>query len=143
MRTTELKEAEPRTLELSGGGSLVLSESGERSRIELFDPAGQLTLSVVMTPEGPVLKLGGAGLKLDVEGELSFAADKVKIEGRESVEISSGGDMRSEAVGRSYQHARSHEIVSELGDVRLKANDDVRLNGERVMVNCEIKHGAA
>lgn len=143
MRTTELKEAEPRTLELSGGGSLVLSESGERSRIELFDPSGQLTLSVVMTPEGPVLKLGGAGLKLDVEGELSFSADNVKIEGRESVEITSGGEMRTEAAGRSYQHARSHEIVSELGDVRLKANDDVRLNGERVMVNCEIKHGAA
>jgi hypothetical protein len=132
---------QPRTIDLNDGGRLVLSEKEKQSHIQLFDPAGQLTLSVVMTPEGPVLKLGGAGLKLDVEGELSFAADRVKIEGREGVEISSGGDVHTKAVGRSYQDARSHEIVSDLGDIRLKANDDVRMNGERVMVNCEIKHG--
>lgn len=138
---TVLAAAGPRTLDLKGGGTLVLSEGEKQSQVQFFDPSGQLTLSVLMTPEGPVLRLGGAGLKLDVEGELSFAADKVKIEGREGVEIASGGDIRSKAVGRSYQDARSHEIVSDLGDVKLKANDDVRLNGERVMVNCPIRNG--
>lgn len=129
------------TVDLSGGNLLVLSRSEERSNIEILDSEGRPTLSVLMTSEGPILKIGGAGLRLDVSGELSFSADKVKIEGREGVEISSGGDMRSTAVGRSYQTARSHEVVSDLGDIRLKANDDVRLNGERVMVNCPLKDG--
>lgn len=140
--TTEISRDQATTkLDLSGGNMLVLSRSQELSNIEILDPQGRPTLSVLMTKDGPVLKIGGAGLRLDVSGELSFSADKVRIEGREEVEIVSGGDIRSEAVGRSYQDARSHEIVSDLGDIRLKANDDVRLNGERVMVNCPLKDG--
>lgn len=125
---------------LGGGATMVLSRRDELSNIEFFDPAGRLTLSLLMTPEGPVLRLAGVGLRIDVEGNLSFAADQVKFTGRERVEIASGGDFRVDAVGRSYQNARSHEMTSDLGDIRLKANDDVLLNGERVMVNCD-KHG--
>jgi hypothetical protein len=129
-------EREPQVLDLTGGASLVVTRNQGLSNIELFDQSGRLTLSLLMTPEGPVLKLGGAGLRLDVEGELSLAADRVKIAGREGVEITSGGDVVTNAVGRSHQNARSHEMISDLGDIHLKANDDVRLNGERVMVNC-------
>ena len=41
-----------------------------------------------------------------------------------------------EAVGDVKSAGRSQEIVADLGDVRVKANDDVRLNGERVRCNC-------
>lgn len=127
----------PQTLALGGGATMVLTRGDELSNLEFFDPTGRLTLSLLMTPEGPVLRIAGVGVKVDVEGDLSFSADQVKLTGRERVDIVSGGEFHLDVAGRAFQNARSHEMISELGDIRLKANDDVRLEGERVMVNCE------
>ena len=44
--------------------------------------------------------------------------------------------MSLTAAGDLTTQGRTQTIVADLGDVKVKANDDVCLNGERVLVNC-------
>lgn len=44
------------------------------------------------------------------------------------VELGPEGDIAT--------RAREQVIEARLGDVRVKANDDVKLNGERIRLNC-------
>ena len=52
------------------------------------------------------------------------------------VMVSSGGDAAIH-VGRDLEiSARAQSLRAELGDISLKANDDIRLDGERIRNNC-------
>jgi hypothetical protein len=80
--------------------------------VTIRSPNGTVELEVRLTDRGPVLRFEAASLDL-------------------------------EAAGRIRTRCKSFEVVAEdaaitatRGDVQLRANDDVRLNGERVKLNC-------
>ena len=102
-------------LELASNQCLVVEENVVR----FVGPDGATLLVVRITEDGPVVKF---------EGHLKLEAGRVSIHGREGVVISSDGDLES--------RARIQNITADLGNVNIKANDDVKLNGERVMMNC-------
>ena len=94
----------------------------------LSGPDGAPSLELALTPEGPVLRVPG-GLRVEVPGALALDAEQVSIHGRKGLALSSGADASIQVLGDL--HARA-----ELGDISLRANDDVRLTGERVRLNC-------
>ncbi len=104
--------------------------------LEIVGADGRVTLSVRVTPAGPVLELEGCGLLIRATGDLAVQAERVAIHGREEVCITSGGDATIGVAGDLATTARIQNITAVLGNVNVKANDDVRLNGERVLVNC-------
>lgn len=116
-------------LPLAHGQSLrIASADGDAQRLQIVSPNGHCSLEIQITETGPVLRLVGAEVTLSVEGKLQIEADDLKLRGRDAVTISSDGEIRSQG--------RSQLLESQRGDVRLQANDDVRLQGERVRVNC-------
>jgi hypothetical protein len=101
-------------LELAGGHRLHLARQGEGSdRLRLETPGGAVALSIEVRDGGVTLALEGVDLTLRSSGRLALEAERLALVGRSGL-----------------------DLVSSRGDVRLRANDDVRLNGERVMVNC-------
>lgn len=114
---------------------LTIERSERGSVIRLHDGGGGVPLRVELGPEGPVLVLG-SGLTIAVAGELSFDAQRVAIRGREGVHLRSDGDTTIESEGDIVTRGREQIVEARLGDVRLKANDDVKLNGERIRLNC-------
>jgi len=99
-------------LTLPGGHHLIVEDGqSPRSLVHLRGP-GPVQLTIEITPAGPVLRFQGPALALDARGGLAIAADRVSIHAREDLQLSAGGD------------------------VRVRANDDVTLNGERVLLNC-------
>jgi hypothetical protein len=44
--------------------------------------------------------------------------------------------MKLQASGDLHSEARIQNVTATLGDVNVRANDDVKLSGERVRVNC-------
>jgi hypothetical protein len=125
-----------REVELAGGHRLDIEPTESGSVLRIAAPDGRVSLSITVTPDGPVIQLGGHGAVLRIDGPLGIEADRVALHGRAGVALSSGGDVTVEAVGDIRTTGRSQEIVAGLGDVRVKANDDVRINGERVKLNC-------
>lgn len=96
--------------------------------LRLVGPGGAQRLEIAVTADGPVLRLH-SGLKIELAGELAIDAARIALHGREGLTLTSGGDARIVAAGDLVARA-------ELGDVSVRANDDVRLDGERVRMNC-------
>ncbi len=99
-------------LALACGHQLIL-ETGrnDRSLVHLRGPQG-IHLTIEVTEAGPVLRFDGPGLSFHTAGALAISAETVSIHGRQGLSLTAGGD------------------------VQVTANDDVKLNGERVLLNC-------
>ena len=51
--------------------------------------------------------------------------------------IEAGKDCLTKIAGTNKSIARIQKLTASLGNVEIKANDDVKLDGESVKLNCE------
>ncbi|WP_437999880.1 hypothetical protein WMF26_08290 [Sorangium sp. So ce185] len=114
---------------------LTVERSDHRSCIRLVDRAGAEPPRIELRPEGPVLVLG-SGLSIAVAGDLQFTAERVAIHAREGIELHRGGDTVLRSEGDLVSEAREQRLSARRGDVRVEANGDVKLLGERTRLNC-------
>ncbi|QDV86127.1 hypothetical protein [Stieleria sp.] len=128
--------AEATTLPLRHGQSIQVQTDGDQQTLHLMSVDGKCRLEIQITEAGPVLMLGGAGLQVSVDGTLAFDAGHVAIHGRDSLSLSTDGDLSLKSAGKMHSSGHTQCIESQRGDVQVTANDDVRLTGERVRVNC-------
>lgn len=124
------------TVELVASQKLVIERHEACNVLTIVGAGGSAALSIRITERGAELELGGSDLAVRTRGELSVDARKVSLHGREGVVVTSGGNMVVRAEGAMRSTARAHEISAELGDVEIRANDDVKLDGERIRMNC-------
>jgi DNA/RNA endonuclease YhcR with UshA esterase domain len=122
-------------LELVGRQQLRVERGGRDDRITLVARDGRITFSLHITPEGPLLQFEH-GLTIEAGESLELAGRRVSIRGAEGVSIESGGDATVEVAGDLTATARIQNLRARLGNVNVKANDDVRLRGERIRLNC-------
>lgn len=111
-----------------GDHFLHIEPSADGHVLRLVGPGGCQRVEIAITPQGPVLRLHG-GLRLEMTGELSVDAKRVALHGREGLSLSSGVDASIVAAG-------DLNVRADLGDVKVTANDDVCIDGERVRMNC-------
>ncbi len=114
---------------------LTVEQSERGSLIRLINADGNEPLRIELGPRGPVLYVG-SNLAIAVAGQLQLAAERVDIHVREGLALRSEGEISLHCEGDLVSVAREHDIRARLGDVRLEANDDVKLLGERVRLNC-------
>jgi hypothetical protein len=124
------------SIPLAGSHQLTVERSRAGNLLTLRGAKGQLCLSIEITEKGPILRFEGAALRLEVGGDLSISADRLALNARSELALTTQGELRITAQGDLVSEARIQTIKAQLGDVNIKANDDVRVNGERVMVNC-------
>lgn len=116
------------SISLTGDRRLVLRRADGGEAITLLEPNGKVAVTVTITAEGITLSLGGASVEIEVEKSLAIAAQSIALHGREGVSISTEGTLATTG--------RRQSITSTHGNVEVEANDDVKLNGERVLLNC-------
>jgi len=121
---------------LAGRQQLEVITAKDRSELNLIGTDGQVRLRIEVSAAGPVLLLEGGHLKVEVRGDLALVADRLALVGRRELVLRSGGDLHLHAKQDLHSEARIQNIKADLGNVNVKANDDVRLNGERVLMNC-------
>lgn len=124
------------TIELIGSQALVLERTSIDNTLKIVSSDGNVRLSIHITSAGPVLRFEGGALMIQTAGDLAIDARSIAIQGREGLALFSGGDASVNAVGDLHVEARIQNLTALLGNVNIKANDDVKLNGERVMMNC-------
>lgn len=109
-----------------------------RSELKLIDKKKSLELLITITDSG-------FALSLNTVDELTIAANKINILASEQLNIKSAGnliqeigkDCLTETRGTNKNIAQIQKITATLGNVELKANDMVKLNGELVQLNCD------
>jgi hypothetical protein len=104
--------------------------------LRLIDARGVISLKIRLSPDGPVIEVGGGSVALKLEGDLAIGARRLLLHGSEGVEISSDADVSITAGENIASRAKRQDLTATLGDVRVYANDDVKIDGERIRMNC-------
>jgi len=118
-----------------GGYELVLERTETGGVLRLVGRDGSQPIEIEVTPAGPVLRLR-SGLAISVDGDVELAGDRLSLHARRALTLTSDGAMDVRAAGDLNSEAAAHAITARLGDVAVRANDDVKLNGERIKLNC-------
>ncbi len=124
----------PKSLALPSGYGLTVHTSGGE-KLELHAPDGRVCLRVVLTKDGPMVELETASLSIVSHGSMHLAGRDVQIDAAESLAIRSGGDVSIESLGELRTKALAQTIEASRGEVRVRASDDVRVDGERIRLN--------
>ena len=121
---------------LPSGRTVTTRTEGGLESLTVRSAEGWTELHVDLTPTGPVLRFTGA--------EVELRCDHFELDAREGIVERCGGDVQRSTEGNVKEtvrgdhstEARIVDVRARRGDVRIKANDDVRLQGERVKLNC-------
>ncbi|RLB81914.1 MAG: hypothetical protein DRH15_06395 [Deltaproteobacteria bacterium] len=135
-KSNVLNLATTERMAMVGGRELLIESNCDSNIIRIIEPEGTASLTILITKKGPIVQLTGKSLMIEAEGDISFEAENISLHSRKTTTISSETDLSFRAEGTIDSKASEHSICSELGDVKVKANDDVKLNGERIKLNC-------
>jgi uncharacterized protein (DUF2345 family) len=125
-----------KSMELVGGQRLMLKHEQCNDIVQICSADGNVTMSILVTESGAVLRFEGAALVLQTTGSLSIEAEHLSLHGRAGASITTNGNLHVQARGDLHSAAQSQTVVATLGDVCLRANDDVKMIGERIRMNC-------
>jgi hypothetical protein len=135
-REVETTESAVTSLQLVGNQQLTVEKCEHHNLIRIYGAQGRVSLTIEVTETGPVLRFDGADVAIETTGALSVDAETISLHGRQGVTVSSGGNAAIQVTGDLETSARIQNIRAELGNVNVTANDNIRLVGERVLLNC-------
>jgi hypothetical protein len=120
-------------IDLPGGQRLQLSVEGNDTILNV-NAAGKTMVSIRITSEGAEL-IFEDGIQLRTQGNLTLDGDRVTFHAREELRLESEGEVSICAQGDLNTEGRIQNIRAKLGNVNVKANDDVKLRAERILLN--------
>lgn len=137
------KPREKTILKMDFGHLLIVNT--ENQEIKLVDNNKTTQLIISIKEKGLSLSINAFEINVNAAEELNFSSKRIKMNATEKIEIKTDGDLEfeiekdctAEIGGISQSNAKTQLIRASLGNVEVKANDDVRLDGERVLFNCE------
>jgi len=133
-----------RSLALPDGGRASLAKSpGGEETLQVLASGGEVRVEIVFSPSGPVVKLAGARVAIEAEGALAIrcasfevTAETIALGASGNLTCASGAALDLRAGHDASLSAQAVRIEGRRGEIALTANDDVTLNGERVLLNC-------
>lgn len=120
-----------RTLEIHPAGDATIL------RVRSATPGDRIELELRFTAEGPVVRTRAAALELEAADSITARCDRFAVRAQGDIELQAGGELRCHASDAASVTARSFTVDANPGAVRLRANDDVQLLGEQVLLNCD------
>jgi len=137
------KPADISSIKFNSGNTLLIDR--DKGQLTLLGKSQNIQLVISMTDDSLVVNLNARQLNINASEELNFSAKKINIHAEDQLSIKSGGDLIqrvgnnqvTEVKGVNKTVAQIQKMVASLGNVEIKANDDVRLDGERVLFNCD------
>jgi hypothetical protein len=97
---------------------------------------GAFEVEIILTAEGPVIRASAAALEITAATEISARCERFSVDARESFSVRAA-QIEHEATGAARTTAAEVAVTARSGSVAIRANDDVALNGEQVLLNCD------
>ena len=130
-------------IKFTSGNTLFIDETN--GEIKLHNSKNELQLVINISDKGLIINANVAELNLTAIEQLNLSSKKINIQASEQLNmkavgnlvIEAGKDCLIEVAGTNKNIARVQQLTAKLGNVEIKANDDVKLDGESVKLNCE------
>lgn len=140
--STALVDRTNQSILLRSGYTLACNRENEDDVLSVIGQDGTVCLRMTLGKEGPVVEMRTRSFKLAATEELRLDCDRMEINANRQVSIRSAsleqsisGDIRMQAGGLIHSEAYAQRIEARLGDIELRANDDVALDGEQIRLN--------
>ncbi|MEI2758706.1 MAG: hypothetical protein V9G42_04625 [Bacteroidia bacterium] len=116
-----------------------------KEEVQLVDSNNTVHLVITFTENGLELTINAKNLKINVSEQLSLSGEEINIHASKKLSLISDGNLISEIDGSMVTHvrgdneniARIQKVTSTLGNIEMKANDNFKVEGERVLLNCD------
>ena len=114
-----------------------------RDSLRVADPSGVLEIEVHFTAEGPIVRVGARALSVRTQESISLHCSSFEVKAREGIDLVTNGDLRQSVAGdasarvggRMDLDAREARLRARRGDTAIEASDDVRIDGEHILLN--------
>jgi len=110
---------------LPSGRTLVVKARDHEEEIEVRSSGGEVEVRIVLTEQGPILRLRGARLEIDSSDTVAVNCRRFEVNASQGVQLSTAGDVavRSDA------------------EIRLKSGRETFIDGDYVNLNCLDRRG--
>jgi uncharacterized protein (DUF2345 family) len=134
--TPKPESTESRTMKLSSGRKIVVEQQENGDRITLQTAGDYIELEIMVTEKGPVLRFQSADLLFSSSGKVAVECEDFHVKTKQSLICESEGDLKQIAKSSFSAVGKVCSVQASRGDVKINANDDVRVKGERIRLNC-------
>jgi len=107
------------TFDLQNSRTITVTPAEDHDLIEIHGNGGQVELRVKLTPEGPILQMESIRLSLKSSEAVSVECKTFEVRATDGVDVHSDSGMQ----------------LSGQADVRVNANGDVIVTGEKILLN--------
>ncbi|HZL18192.1 MAG TPA: hypothetical protein VFG23_10640 [Polyangia bacterium] len=119
------------------GWSAELEQRTRGAVLRIHHPdRGAMSVEITLTANGPSIRTTAATLEIDATADIFARCEKFTVEARQRISLRAP-EIVQQASDSIRAEARAVEIVATAGDIRLRANDDVQVLGDQVLLNCE------
>jgi hypothetical protein len=129
------------SISLPGGRTLTLVENTRA--LHIADRNGVIELEIQLCETGPVVRVRASAVHVEASGELTVGCERFELRAREGIHLTSDRDLTASVAGdldcRAARHAhwegQSVRVRASRGEAQLEATDDIRIDGERILLN--------
>ena len=130
---------------LRKGHSLAVHSENDSDIVRVRNAKGLVLFTIEVSNKGATLNIEAENISIAAKNKLHLSAEEVNISSQKQLFVKSEGSFNQyvrgnktiETQGENYETAKTQCIKASLGDIKLTANDDIKLNGERVKLNCD------
>lgn len=120
----------PVVIRLGQGRSVEVRPDGDAATLRIrAEGDRQLQIEVRFEASGPVLRVQAPQLQVETPRAVSFACETFKVDASQQIDLRSGGHARVDA--------QQVDVEASPGAIRMKANDEVQLLGEMILLNSD------
>lgn len=129
---------EPLRAQLNNGALVEIDPASQGARVALRDPQGRsLSLEISFSEDGPKVKVQATQLEAYGMERVRFDCQDFQVQASRSICLRSEHSYRCESKGRASHCARSVSVRATHGAIVAKANDEVQLMGDLILMNCD------
>ncbi len=126
-----------RQVVLPSGRAIEVESKGDVDVLRIRSEGGACVLTIHLTDAGPVVRVEAASLEVSAAKRLSFDCEELHLRASGSATIDVGGDLHERVGGSAMRTAQHMRMDAQPGGIELRANDDVKVTGERVLLNSD------
>jgi hypothetical protein len=110
---------------LPSGRTVVVKAHDHEEEIEIRSSGGEVEVRIVLTEQGPILRLRGARLEIDSSDTVAVNCRQFEVNATHGVQLRTAGDVE----------------VRSNAEIRLKSGGQTYIDGDYVNLNCLDRRG--